>query len=85
MGIIPLYIILPSERQAIASREIGEEDLGSKAESELLMKGALKMIAFILTVLQFILIPVSRLVPLVISFVYYFTLPTEYKVTSLSR
>jgi hypothetical protein len=81
MALFPFYSFLPSEHETLASRETGVESLGAWAAGSLLLKGIVKLFAFILTVFQFIILPVSKLIPLAISFVYYFRLPISYKVT----
>jgi len=85
MALLPFYSFLPDERQVLMSRETGEEALGGWGAGTLVLKSGVKMIAFILSVIQFITVPVSKLIPLGISFAYYFTLPTYYKVTEPSR
>jgi len=85
MALLPFYSFLPDERQVLLSRETGEEALGGWGTGVLVLKSGVKMIAFILSVIQFITVPVSKLIPLGISFAYYFTLPTYYKVTEPSR
>lgn len=81
MAIFPFYSFLPNEHDALASRQQNVESLGGWAAGALLLRGIVKMFAFILTVMQFMMIPVSKLIPLAISFIYYFSLPVSYKVT----
>jgi hypothetical protein len=86
MALLPFYSFLPDERQVLSSREVGELSLGGWGKGILLVKSSVKLVAFILTVIQFtFLVPVSKLIPLGICFAYYFTLPTFYKVTEPSK
>jgi len=81
MAFLPFYNFLPSEGEAKASRQRNVESLGAEAAGLLLLKGISKTATFALTVIQFIVLPVSKLIPLAISFFYYFTLPVSYKTT----
>ncbi|MFH1229740.1 MAG: zinc ribbon domain-containing protein [Candidatus Aenigmatarchaeota archaeon] len=85
MALFPFYIFLPSEHEAIASRQQGTESLGAEAGGLLVLKGMVKTMIFAFVIVQFFVLPVSKLIPLGISFFYYFTLPTYYKTTQPFR
>ncbi len=83
MVLFPFYSFLPNEHEVLASVKRGEEEGGLShwGAGSLILKGMVKLMMFIFTVMQFIILPVSKLIPLAISFVYYFSLPTSYKIT----
>jgi len=84
MVLFPFYTYLPSESQVLASRT-GYAELGGFASGAVVLKSFIKLAAFVLTVLQFTILPVSKLIPLAISFVYYFGLPTSYRTSQPSK
>jgi len=90
MVLFPFYTYLPGEHEVLASREEGEQHLGTAGAASLVLKSNIKLISFTLTVFQFTPlipggVPVSSLIPLAISFVYYFDLPTSYRTSQPSK
>jgi hypothetical protein len=81
MAFLPLYNFLPSENELLASRQRNVESLGGEATGLLVLKSMSKLFMFFFSVAQFVILPVSKLIPLGISFFYYFTLPVSYKTT----
>lgn len=81
MAFLPLYNFLPSEQEAIASRQRGMESLGGEAGGLLVLKSISKTAMFAFAIFDFYRLPVSKLIPLAISWVYYFKLPVSYKET----
>jgi len=81
MAFLPLYIVLPSEQESIASRQRGMESLGQEAGGLLVLKSVSKTAMFAFAIFDFYRLPISKLIPLAISWVYYFKLPVSYKET----
>jgi hypothetical protein len=81
MAFLPLYNFLPSEQEAIASRQRNVESLGGEAGGLLVLKSISKTAMFAFAIFDFYRLPVSKLIPLAISWVYYFRLPVSYKET----
>lgn len=81
MALLPLYNFLPNESELLASRQRNVESLGGEATGLLVLKGFSKLGMFFFSIAQFVILPVSKLIPLAISFFYYFTLPVSYKTT----
>jgi hypothetical protein len=81
MAFYPLYHFLPNESELLASRQRNVESLGGEATTYLVLKSMAKLFMFFFTITQFVLLPVSKLIPLAISWVYYFSLPVSYKTT----
>jgi len=81
MAFLPLYNVLPSEQEALASRQRNVQSLGSEASGLLVLKSVSKTAMFAFAIFDLYRIPVTKLIPLALSWIYYFRLPVSYKET----
>jgi len=82
---IPFYTILPSERDVLASLKmgttIGREHI-TGGVGLLIVKAFIKLIIFGLVIFQFMIWP---LVALIVTFIFYFSMPTHYKTSQIYK
>jgi len=81
MALLPFYNFLPSESELLSSRQRNVESLGGEATTYLVLKSATKLLMFFFAVYDFYRLPISKLIPFIISWIYYFKLPVSYKTT----
>ena len=82
---IPFYTILPSERDVLDSLKegtrVGREHI-TGGVGLLIVKAFIKLIIFGLVIFQFMIWP---LVALVVTFIFYFSMPTHYKTSQIYK
>ncbi len=80
MTVFPAYIIFPSGWDVRVEMErTGVKEVPGRYVGILFTKALLRITAFLLIALQFVLFTPNYLIALIITFFFYFTLPTRYK------
>jgi len=78
MAFMPFYIILPSESAVRGSINVGQVEIPSGKVGLLVTKAMVKLlIFFFVAILE--LFPLNRLIALIFTFAFYFTMPVSYK------
>jgi hypothetical protein len=78
MAFMPFYTLLPSESAVRRSIKVGEEGIPPGKVGLLVTKAMAKLLIFFF-VAYLELFPLNRLIALIFTFFFYFTMPTSYK------